>query len=68
MIRVLVTDLVGPSLDPEHAVLDEIGVELIAAPSGDEATLAGLAPGCAAIITNWAKTTRNVIEAARPDS
>jgi D-3-phosphoglycerate dehydrogenase / 2-oxoglutarate reductase len=65
-LRVLVTDLVGPTLEPERAVLDEIGVELVAAPDGSEQTLVALACGCDGIITNWARTTQNIIEAARP--
>ncbi|MBI2939182.1 MAG: C-terminal binding protein [Chloroflexi bacterium] len=65
--RVLVTDRVGPTVEVERAVLGELGVELIEAPDGAEPTLASLARGCVGIITNWAKTTRVVIDAARPE-
>ena len=65
--KVLVTDYAWPDLEVERGVLAEIGVELVAAPDGDEETLAGLAKGCCGILTCWAQTTRKVIEAALPD-
>ena len=42
-------------------------MELIAAPNGEEDTLAQLAVGCSGILTCWAQTTRAVMEAALPD-
>jgi D-3-phosphoglycerate dehydrogenase len=65
--RILVTDYAWPDLDVERAILAEAGVELVAAPNGDEDTLTGLAPGCCGILTCWAQTTRAVIRAALPD-
>lgn len=64
--RVLVTDYAWPNLDVERRVLGEIGVELVEAPDGEEATLAELAEGCVGILTCWAQTTEKVIEAALP--
>ena len=65
--KVLVTDYAWPDLEVERSVLAEIGVELVAAPDGDEQTLVALAKGCCGILTCWAQTTRQVIEAALPD-
>ncbi|MDP6776453.1 MAG: C-terminal binding protein [Candidatus Latescibacteria bacterium] len=65
--RVLVTDRAWPDLKVEQGILAEIDVELIDAPNGDEATLAGLADGACGILTCWARTTRRVIEVALPD-
>ncbi len=65
--KVLVTDRAWSDLTVEQAILGEIGVELVDAPDGDEATLAGLAEGASGILTCWARTTRRVMEAALPD-
>ena len=65
--RILVTDYQWPDLEIEKRILGEVGAELVVAPDGLEATLAGLAQGCGGILTCWAKTTRRVIEAALPD-
>ena len=64
MYKVLVTDYVWPTLDPERRVLEEIGGELIVAPNGDEATLAELAREADGILTCFAKVTPKVIDAA----
>ena len=64
--KVLVTDYVWPNLDVERKILNEIGVEVVAAPDGDEDTLSALAEGCCGIMTCWARTTRRVIESALP--
>lgn len=65
-MRVLVTDYAWPNLDVESGILSEIGVELVPAPDGEEKTLVALAQGCDGILTCWARTTKKVIEAARP--
>lgn len=65
--KVLVTDYAWSDLDVERAVLDEIGVELVDAPDGEESTLSDLADGCVGILTCWAQTTEKVIAAALPD-
>ncbi len=57
-MKVLVTDYAWPDLKVEEGILGEIGVELIAAPNGEEDTLAQLAVGCSGILTCWAQTTR----------
>lgn len=62
--KVLVTDYVWPSLDQEKGVLEPLGAEVIASPSGDAATLAELARDADAIMTCFAKVPRSVIEAA----
>ena len=62
--KVLVTDYVWPSVEPERAVLAEIGAELVVAPNGDEDTLVSLAGDVDAILTCFAKTTENVVRAA----
>ena len=41
--KVLITDYVWPSVEPERAVLAEAGAELVVAPDGSEETLAALA-------------------------
>ena len=61
--RVLITDYIWPSLDPERAVLGPVGAEILEAPAGDEATLVRLAADCDAIITCFAKVTPKVIDA-----
>ncbi len=66
-MRVLVTDYVWADLSVEQSVLDDIGVQLVAAPDGEEETLARLAVGASGIMTCWAQTTRRVIQAALPD-
>ncbi len=65
-MRVMVTDYAWADLSVEQVVLEDIGVELVAAPDGSEATLARLAVGASGIMTCWAQTTRRVIEAALP--
>ena len=47
--KVLITDYVWPSTDPERAVLEAGGAEVVVAPDGNEATLVGLARDADAI-------------------
>ncbi len=61
--RVLVTDYVWPTLDRERSILEPLGVELIPAPSGDEATLARLASDVDGIMTCFASVTPAVVRA-----
>ena len=63
--RVLVTDYVWPSVDPEREVLDAIGGELVVAPDGSEETLAALATDVDGILTCFAQVTPKVVEAAK---
>ncbi|MGD9720073.1 MAG: C-terminal binding protein [Pirellulales bacterium] len=62
--KVLLTDYAWPDLDIERRTLAEIDAELIVASEKDAASLARLAAGCDAIMTNWAKVPAEVIEAA----
>jgi len=62
--KVLVTDYVWPSTDPERAVIEAGGAELVVAPNGDEDTLIELARDSDAIMTCFAKVTENVVRAA----
>ena len=62
--KVLITDYVWPSTDPERAVLEAGGAEVVVAPNGNEATLVGLARDADAIMTCFAQVTENVVRAA----
>ena len=65
--RVLLTDRPWADDSIERGILQAAGIELIEAPAGDEATLAGLAADCQAIMTCWAKVTQKVIAASGPE-
>jgi D-3-phosphoglycerate dehydrogenase len=62
--KVLVTDYVWPSIEPEKAVLERIGAELVVAPDGSEDTLAGLAGDVNGILTCFAQVTDKVLRSA----
>ena len=65
--RILITDFVWPSTAPEREVLVAglgDGVEVIEAPDGSEATLAGLAADCDGVMTCFAQVTPAVVRAA----
>ena len=63
--KVLITDYVWPTTEPEETVLrEEAGAEVIVAPDGDEDTLAALAVGVDAIMTCFAQVTPKVLRAA----
>ena len=62
--KVLVTDYVWPSVEPEREVLAAIGAELVVAPDGDEDTLVSMARDVDGILTCFAKVTDNVVRAA----
>ena len=55
--KVLITDYVWPSTDPEREVLEAAGAEVVIAPNGEENTLVELARGMAAIMTCFAQVT-----------
>lgn len=63
--KVLVTDYVWPSVEPERAVLRASGVELVVAPDGREDTLISLVSDVDGILTCFAKVTERVIRAAK---
>ena len=62
--KVLITDHVWPSTDPERAVLEAGGASVVVAPDGEEETLTALAPDADAIMTCFAQVTENVVRAA----
>ncbi len=62
--KVLITDYVWPSTDPERAVLEAGGGELLIAPDGEEGTLIELARDADAIMTCFAQVTESVVRAA----
>lgn len=63
-MKVLVTDYVWKTLEPEKAILNQIGADLIVAEEESEATFVKYAPKVDAILTTWAKVSTPVIEAA----
>jgi len=62
--KVLITDYVWPSTDPEREVLEAAGIELVIAPDSSEETLAALAVDVDAIMFCFAQVTAKVLEAA----
>ena len=62
--KVLVTDYVWPSVEPERAVLAGADAELVVAPDGSEETLTELARDVDGILTCFAKVTDKVVRAA----
>ena len=62
--KVLITDYVWPSTDPERAVLEAGGASVVVAPNGEEGTLVDLARDADAIMTCFAQVTENVVRAA----
>lgn len=62
--KVLITDYVWPSLDPERKVLEDAGFELVVAPDASEDTLAGLATDVDAIMFCFAQVTEKVLRSA----
>lgn len=62
--KVLVTDHVWPSVEPERAVLAGIGAELIVAPNSEEDTLASLVKDVDGILTCFAQVTDKVVRSA----
>ena len=49
--KVLITDYVWPSTEPERAILEEAGAEVVIAPDGSAETLTELAKDVDAIMT-----------------
>jgi D-3-phosphoglycerate dehydrogenase len=62
--KVLITDYVWPTTDPEREVLEADGIELVIAPDTSESTLAELAKDVDAIMFCFAQVTAKVLEAA----
>ena len=63
--KVLITDYAWSSIEPERQVLAEIGAELIAAETGEEAELLTLAPTMDGILTCWKPVRAPVIAVAK---
>jgi D-3-phosphoglycerate dehydrogenase len=63
-LRVLITDRAWPDTEIEREILSPFGVELVEPNGTDEGALTSLAASADAIITNWAKVTRRVVESA----
>ncbi len=62
--KVLETDYVWPTTDPERTVLESGGAELVVAPDSNEDTLAELARDADGIMTCFAPVTEKVVRAA----
>ncbi len=62
--KVLITDHVWPTIDPEREVLEAGGAEVVVADNGDEGTLIEMARDADAIMTCFAMVTENVVRAA----
>ncbi len=62
--KILITDYAWPSIEPERQVLAEIGAELVAAETGEEAELLTFAPMVDGILTCWKQVRESVIAAA----
>ena len=56
-MKVLITDYVWPSVEPERAVLAEAGIAIEVAPDVSEETLASMAKGVDGIMTCFAQVT-----------
>ena len=63
-MRVLITDYVWPSVEPERAVLAKAGIEIEVAPDTDEETLASMAKDFDGIMTCFAQVTDRVLRSA----
>ena len=63
-LKVLTTDYVWPSVEPEREVLGAAGIELCVAPDGNEATLVSMVRDVDGILTCFAQVTENVVRAA----
>lgn len=62
--RILITDVVWPSTEPEREVLARLNAEVIEADSSDEARLVELAQDVTGILTCFAKVPESVIAAS----
>ena len=63
-LKVLITDYVWPSVEPERAVLAEAGIAIEVAPDVSEETLASMAKGVDGIMTCFAQVTERVLRSA----
>jgi D-3-phosphoglycerate dehydrogenase / 2-oxoglutarate reductase len=63
--RVLITDHAWPDVKVESAILEAAGLQVVDAPTSDEATLCSLAVDAVAIMTCFAQVTTSVVQSAR---
>lgn len=63
--KILVTDYVWPSTEPEREVLAQIGAGIVEAPDPSEDTLATLAKDADGIMTCFAQVTPRVVQSAK---
>ena len=63
--KILITDYVWPTIEPEKKVLSAINAEIIVAPSTDEDTLTTLAKDVDGILTCFAQVTEKVIRSTK---
>ena len=62
--KVVITDHVWPTTDPERAILESAGASVVVSPSGDEETLLELTRDADAIMTCFAQVTEKIVRAA----
>lgn len=63
--KILITDYVWPTIEPEKKVLSAINAEIIVAPNTDENTLCSLAEDVDGILTCFAQVTEKVIRSTQ---
>ena len=63
-MRVLITDYVWPSVEPERAVLARAGIDIEVAPDTSEETLASMAKDFDGIMTCFAQVTDRVLRSS----
>ncbi len=62
--RVLITDYAWPTLDIERAILDEVGADLVVAPTGSAEEIIDLARAVDAILTCWKRVPAAALDGA----
>lgn len=62
--RVLITDYAWPNLDIERAILDEVGAEIVVAPTGSAEEIIALAADVDAILACWKQVPAAALDAA----
>jgi D-3-phosphoglycerate dehydrogenase len=62
--RVLITDYAWPNLDIERAILDEVGAEIVVAPTGSAEEIIALAADVNAILACWKQVPTAALDAA----
>jgi D-3-phosphoglycerate dehydrogenase len=62
--RVLITDYAWPNLDIERAILDEVGAEIVVAPTGSAEEIIALAADVDALLACWKQVPTAALDAA----